>query len=335
MAVTTVGDKTHNQRIAEQIQQYAKVENMHAQLSDVFTYWQTKYFRKRFVETTGANNYLDFYAKAFLNRIEMTGVNRIASLGSGDGAVEVQIAQFMRKLGGNEFEFHLIELSPIQNERAMKKASDAGLASAFKTIEADFNTWRSDTQYAGIMAHHALHHVLDLEHLFEAVRDGLHPDGCFASFDVIGRNGHMRWPEAYKLINLMWQFLPPEKRKHQILQRVDDEFYNHDCSTQGFEGIRAQDILPLLVKYFHFETFYAFGNLIDVFTSRGYGPNFNPQVKEDAGFIDFVEELNEILIDCGYLKPTRLCALMGLKPVATPRLYKGQTPQMMIRDPQL
>jgi hypothetical protein len=144
---------------------------------------------------------------------------------------------------------------------------------------------------------------------------------------VIGRNGHMRWPEAYRLINLMWQFLPPEKRLHTILKRVDEQFYNHDCSTQGFEGVRAQDIPPLLVKYFHFETFYAFGKLIDVFTSRGYGPNFDPKVKEDAAFIDFVEELNEILLDAGYLKPTRMCAVMTLKPAETPRFYKGQTPE--------
>jgi len=33
-----------------------------------------------------------------------------------------------------------------------------------------------------------------------------------------------------------------------------------DCSKQGFEGIRAQDILPLLVKKFSFRSFLGFGN---------------------------------------------------------------------------
>jgi hypothetical protein len=31
---------------------------------------------------------------------------------------------------------------------------------------------------------------------------------------------------------------------HVLLQRLEDEFFDHDCSTLGFESIRAQDILP-------------------------------------------------------------------------------------------
>lgn len=326
--------KTHEVRLKEQINQYANVENMHSQLADAFFYWQQKYFRPRFRELTNCNNFLELYAKAFIDRIGRTGNNRIVSFGSGDGQVEVQIGQVMKRMGQSDFEFHLVELSPMQHERARKKAADAGLDGQYKMIEADFNKWKADTEYSCAMAHHALHHVLDLEHLFTETHRALHEDGVFVTFDVIGRNGHMRWPEAYKLINLMWHFLPPEKRKHTILNRIDDDFYNHDCSTQGFEGIRAQDILPILIKTFHFETFYAFGNLIDVFTSRGYGPNFDTSKPEDAAFIDFVEELNEILLDCGYLKPTRLCAIMGKKPVANPVLYKGRTPEAMMRDPE-
>jgi hypothetical protein len=40
--------------------------------------------------------------------------------------------------------------------------AEAKLADHFRTITADFNMWRADTDYAGAMAHHALHHVLDL-----------------------------------------------------------------------------------------------------------------------------------------------------------------------------
>jgi SAM-dependent methyltransferase len=330
-----IDPKAHAKRIKEQINQYANVENMHSQLADAFFYWQQKYFRPRFRELTGCNNYLEFYGKAFIDRIARTGNGHIVSFGSGDGAVEVNIAQSMKKLGAPDFHFDLVELSPVQHERARKKAAEAGLAEHFYMIEADFNTWKADKVYSCAMAHHALHHVLDLEHLFQAIHEGLHEDGVFVTFDVIGRNGHMRWPEAYKLINLMWHFLPPEKRKHTILNRVDSDFYNHDCSTQGFEGIRAQDILPNLIKTFHFETFYAFGNLIDVFTSRGYGPNFDTRKPEDAAFIDFVEELNEILLETGYLKPTRLCAIMGKKSVDNPTLYRGRTPEAMMREPAM
>lgn len=332
MSLFSLSDKkSHDVRLREQIAQYADVENMHSQLSDVFGYWQQKYFKPRFMEVTGCKNHINLYAKTFIDRINLTGNNRIASLGSGDGAVELNVAQAMMALGKTDFEFHLIELSPIQNARAVSNAQTANLGHHFHTIEADFNQWRPETDYAGIMAHHALHHVVELENLFDSIFDGLHEEGAFATFDVIGRNGHMRWPEAYALVDKIWQMLPPEKRKHHILNRIDDHFYNHDCSTQGFEGIRAQDILPELIKRFHFDTFYSFGNLIDVFTSRGYGPNFDPRVKEDAAFIDFVEELNELLIEIGHLKPTRMCSVLIKKPAPEPRLYRGRTPEMMVR----
>lgn len=320
-------------RVEEQINQYKNVENMHSQLASVFSYWQQKYFHPRFRALTGVNNHLEFYAKNFSQAIENSGNRRVASLGSGDGAVEVQIAETMIKMGFDDFEFHLIELSPIQNERALKNAAAAGLSDKILTAEADFNLWRPNGEYAGIMAHHALHHVVELEHLFDAIWDGLHDDGVFVTIDVIGRNGHMRWPEALRLIELIWRFLPEDKRYHHILKRVDDEYYNHDCSDRGFEGVRAQDILPLLVRKFQFSVFYGFGNLIDIFTSRGYGANFDPEIKEDAAFIDFIDELNDILIEVGYLKPTRMIAAMGKKPIEAPRLYKGRTPEMMLRDP--
>lgn len=327
--------KTHDTRVREQIAQYANVEHMHSQLPTAFQYWQQKFFRPKFLEVTGFNNYIEFYAKTFADRIDRTGNNRFVSLGSGDGEVELQVAQAIKRLGVDEFEFHLVELSPIQNQRAVERTSAAGFAKQFRTIEADFNKWRPDTVYAGAMAHHALHHVVELEHLFDAIVEGLHEDGVFATFDLIGRNGHMRWPEAYALIDLIWQMLPQEKRKHHILNRIDEHYLNHDCSTQGFEGIRAQDILPNLIERFHFETFFAFGNLIDVFTSRGYGPNFDPRIKEDAAFIDFIEELNELLIELAYLKPTRMCAIMAKKPGGEPRLYRSRTPAMMMRAPDI
>ena len=41
-------DKSHETRLKEQINQYAKVENMHSQLADAFFYWQNKYLARVF-----------------------------------------------------------------------------------------------------------------------------------------------------------------------------------------------------------------------------------------------------------------------------------------------
>lgn len=325
--------KPYLQRIQEQIRQYLHTEDMHAQLADIFRYWQETYFKPRFSAVCKVNNHLEFYAKPLARSIKNSANPNIVSFGCGDAQVEVGVAGVLKREGVQDFRFHCVELSPKQIERGEAVAKKFGLENHFKFIQADFNTWDAQGDvYSGAMCHHALHHVQELEHLTQAVHDALHPDGVFVSFDVIGRNGHMRWPEALEIIERMWRFLPEEKKLHNILKVTDHEYVNRDCSTEGFEGIRAQDILANLVARFHFETFFAFGNLIDVFTSRGFGANFNPHDERDCSFIDFVEYLNELLIDLGRIKPTRMCAVMVKKPVDQPNVYKNWTPRFCLRD---
>lgn len=329
-------ETSHEQRIQEQIRQYAKTDNMHGQLADIFHYWQNKYFKPRFLEVCHAPNHLAFYGLPMAERIRRTGVRDVISFGSGDAQVEVGVAKILADEGIDDFRFHCVELSPQQIARARAVVDKAGLAAHFEFVQDDFNAWTPAGQvFAGAMCHHALHHVVELEHLLGAIRDGLHPDGVFVSIDVVGRNGHMRWPEALELIEAMWRFLPDNKKYHHILKRLDAEYVNHDCSKQGFEGICSQDILPILVRTFGFEAFMGFGNLIDVFTSRGFGANFDVDDTHDRAFIDFVEQLNELLIDLGHIKPTRMCAVMVRDRGVVPRTWKHWTPEFCVRNPKL
>lgn len=324
----------HQDRVNSQIRQYAAVENMHGQLGDIFFYWQKKYFKPRFDELFNVSNHFEFYAKPFAKRIARTGVRDLISFGCGDAQVEIGVAKYLRKLGTSDFLLHCVELSPFQLERAKANAEAAGLSANFRFIEADFNIWRADGKvFAGAMCHHVLHHVQELEHFVGSVRDALHPGGVFASIDVIGRNGHMRWPEALELVEHIWRFLPDDKKYHHLLKAVEPHFQNRDCSTRGFEGIRSQDILPILMQNFRFEAFLGFGNLIDVFTSRGFGPNFNAEDEHDQAFVDFIEFLNELLLDLGYLKPTRMCAVMVRDEMVDTRVYKHRTPEFCVRLP--
>lgn len=325
-----VGVGEYEQRVQQQIKQYATTENMH-QLPKSFAYWQRKYFLPAFETIFGVKNHLEFYAKYLGEGMTSSKCWRIASLGCGDGAVEVAIARLLRRNGIDEFVFSLVDLSGPQLDRARRNVEQSGLAENFAFVEADFNVWNATQSYGGVMVHHALHHVQNLEHLTVEIYRCLADEGLFCTIDVIGRNGHQRWPEALDIIEKMWAFLPPEKKLHRIFKVVDHHFRNHDCSTQGFEGIRAQDILPLLVSTFGFSGFFCFGNLIDVFTTRAYGANFEPENATDAAFIDFVQYLNELLIDLGHLKPTRMSAVMTKNKKCEPRVYKNWTPEFAIR----
>src|SRR5438046_10396474 len=102
---------------------------------------------------------------------------------------------------------------------------------------------------------------------------------------MIGRNGHMRWPEALWIVREIWDRLPRKYKYSHQMRRYDDYFENWDCSTEGFEGIRSQDILPLLIELFSFEVFYCFGNLIDVFVDRSFGSKYDLHNLEVVKFI--------------------------------------------------
>ena len=289
--------------------------------------------RQRFREATGAQNHIDFYAERLRTAAEATGFCRVLSVGSGDGAVEMQVAKRLEALGINDYEFHLVEISPRQNERAHKNAKLYGIKGRIVTVEADLNKWVPTETYSGVMAHHSLHHVQELEFVFDQVYSALSDQGCFVTFDIIGRNGHLRWPETYSVVNALWHFLPDAKKQHTVLGWTSKDYRDHDCSTQGFEGIRAQDILPELMTRFSFDVFFAWGGLTDVFVGRGYGANFDPTASEDRRIIDLVDELNEVLIDIGAIKPTNLCASMVKFAPQAQRLYRNRTPEAMCRNP--
>jgi 2-polyprenyl-3-methyl-5-hydroxy-6-metoxy-1,4-benzoquinol methylase len=84
-------------------------------------------------------------------------------------------------------------------------------------------------KYSVVIAKDTLHHVLGLEHLFDAIQEALEPDGVFLTTDMIGRNGHMRWPEALEIIQGIWKFIPDHYKTNHQLKGVEKEYDNWDC----------------------------------------------------------------------------------------------------------
>lgn len=199
-------------------------------------------------------------------------------------------------------------------------------------MEADFNTWKAAKQYAAVIANQALHHVLELEHLFDQVKESLRPDGYFVASDMIGRNGHQRWPEALAEVQRFWRDLPKEYRWNRALHRYEEEYMNHDCSEDGFEGIRSQDVLPLLLNRFDFHVFIAFGNVINPFIDRSIGYSFDVQREWDREFIDRVHAFDEKAILGGNLTPTQMFAVMTPEPCSEHHYSRGLSPMSCVRD---
>jgi SAM-dependent methyltransferase len=217
-------------------------------------------------------------------------------------------------------------------DRLYKTAVEQGLVAFIEIVVADLNMISIENTFDMIMAHHSLHHIQALENVFEYCYAHLRDGGIFASNDMIGRNGHTRWPEARAVLNALWPSLSPKQRYHAQLKRTDDTFIDHDCSTEGFEGIRAQDILPLLLKIFYPYKFHAFGGFIDVFVDRGYGHGYDVNDRNAVAFIQSIADLNEIMLDVGTIKPTAMMAYFT-KEQRTEVFYRARRAAACVRWP--
>ena len=212
-------------------------------------------------------------------------------------------------------------------------AEAEGVGGALSFAREDFNKWKAARAYEAVMANQSLHHVVRLEALFESVSTAISSGGLFVTSDMIGRNGHQRWPEALEIVQEFWKELPESYRYNQQLKRFEHRFMDWDCSVGNFEGIRAQDILPLLVERFEFDIFAPFANVVDVFIDRGFGHNFDATAQWDRDFIDRVHERDEAQILAGRVKPTHMMAVMCTGRPGRHEFLDGLTPQGCVRRP--
>lgn len=325
-------DETYNTKVSAELERYAEQEEVH-DLPAIYHYWSARYCTPllREVGFDGLYEFLDQHvAEQCARRAPKRA--RLVSLGAGNGDTEIGIASRLRDRGIENLELLLLELNPQMLERAMVDASKLGLADRVVAKETDLNSWKADGNADMYLANHSLHHVVNLEGLFTEVQTSLDPEGVLLVNDMIGRNGHVRWPEAADLLQCIWDRAPKNYRWNPFLQAVENVYPDIDCSTSGFEGIRAQDILPLLLERFHPDVYITFLNVADPFIDRVYGPNFDMNKPEDLAFIDALGRFDDAAIDLQLVTPTHLIGSFRTKPVRC-RYPRRRSPARTMRPP--
>jgi SAM-dependent methyltransferase len=317
-------------RVRREQAYYAERTHVH-DLPPIFHYWSNRYLRPK-LEAFGFSHPDAFFARYVAQALRSARTRGlVASIGAGNCDTEIRLAQALLAEGFDDFEIECIDLNPRMLERGAADAKAAGVLRLMRFTQADFNRWTATRRYNAIVANQSLHHVLALEHLLDAIRDALAPAGLFVTSDMIGRNGHQRWPEARAIVDEFWAELPAAYRRNLQLGRHEETFLDWDCAGDGFEGIRAQDVLPLSIERFAFDLFIAFGNVIDPFIDRSFGHHFDPANAWDRGFIDRVHARDEREIDAGNITPTHMMAVMGVGREGQGLALPGLTPARCVR----
>lgn len=322
-------------RFLNELRAFGKNKKVH-DLPEIFHYWSNKFLLPK-LQKFGFNNPDEFFYKYCLKKCKQLSDKphiRIISVGSGNGELEVNIAKHLQSQGIENFIIECMDINARMHKRTESLATQQGVSKHIKTHKADFNRWQSTEQYDIVIANQSLHHVTELEHLFDSVYSALSEQGVFITSDMIGRNGHMRWPEALEMVNQYWKKLPKKYKYNIRHKRHENNYVNFDCSITSFEGVRAQDIMPLLIDKFEFELFLPFANIIMVFIDRKFGHNFDVDNPDDLRLIDEIHASDEAAILSGEIKPTQMLAVLSKSKCKEIQLLNSKlTPEFCLRKP--
>jgi SAM-dependent methyltransferase len=174
------------------------------------------------------------------------GPIRILSLCSGEARIE---AGLVRHLPAGSASLTLLDMNPDLLNRATQRLAQS---CAVEGVLADVNELDlRGRKFDVILCVSGLHHVVELEHVFEEVSAALEDDGEFWSIgETLGRNGGRMWPESYEVANAFFRRLPQKYRVNRTTGNVvDEDLGDMDYSIGCFEGIRCESIEPVLDRY--------------------------------------------------------------------------------------
>jgi len=253
---------------------------------------------------TGSKSFQDLVLQGIKESRKSNEEFVLVSLGAGHGQIETDLLRKVPYLSPGKTHFYAIDLfSP--NDTVERNID--GEIYRLTRISQDLNKPMFPKNANMIIVHHALHHFVELEEIFKSIHEILHDNsGTLVIADMVGRNGHMRWLESFRAINRIWKALPEEKHFNNQLQRAWQNFENWDCSSEGFEGIRSEDIIKPLFEYFESKGSFFWGGILDPFIDRGFGDNFDSTSEKDIKIIRDIISIENKMKDSGYLTATQV-----------------------------
>ncbi len=257
-------------------------------------------------EQTGFNQWE--YVVHQANQIEAP---EILSLGTGSCGIEIGLAEGMT----TSYRFHCIDLNDQILALGKKEIDKRGLNITVQAMDLNRIVLNSE-KYHIITAFASLHHLIELERVYSAIENALKPDGKFVVVDVITKNGIRMWPETEEAVRQIWAVLPDKyKVNHTRYEapRFTPRFSHKDCSADSFEGIRSQDVLPLIPEYFDPVLYVPCHSICRQLLDTQYGPNYDLNDPLDRSTVEFIWNLDCYYVRERILPPGTMFAVMSRK----------------------
>jgi SAM-dependent methyltransferase len=205
---------------------------------------------------------------------------KILSLCCGAARIE---ADFASRFGPN-VKWWLLDLNPDLLGIASKQFAPT---LQLNLIVADANALiYSGEKWDIIICISALHHIVELERLIKFCHESLNENGEFWSIgEYVGRNGNQLWPDARNEADRVFKILPEKYRRNYWTGQVDPVIPENDYSVGCFEGIRSEDIEPILERWFIPLDVYRRNCFLWRLLNMAYSDNYDIKSREDRQWI--------------------------------------------------
>ena len=221
---------------------------------------------------------------------------KVLSLGCGFGVIE----RALRRSDCCQL-IHGLDVAEGAIEGAKKAAQNEGLDGLTYDV-ADLNTATLPKEtYDAVYVHAALHHVFQLEHLLDQIKQTLKPGGLFVVYEYIGPS-QMQFPRRdLELADAFLNAIPERYRSMPRLKDIKKEALRLSLdamnSSDPSESIRASEIVPLTASRFEVRHFrYVGGTLLFLIFSEISG-NFKENDAEIMPLVEALIVLDNFLID--------------------------------------
>jgi len=223
---------------------------------------------------------------------QFDGPIKVLSLGSGFCGPDLDLARAFHV----PYEITCVDINPKLFAGARECAERENLQVRFEQGDLNFITLPPDS-YHLVFAHAILHHVINIERLFDQIVQTLKPGGVCHFVEVGGENRVLISKYAQNFANTLLRLLPRDLAKDAKM----------DIGAEGgMEGIRQERLLPLIEQSFQtiFEVRHgAFMRFACHATPVGL---LNPEVPREKQWLDFLIDADRSAVKRGILPPLEI-----------------------------
>ena len=241
------------------------------------------------------------WLEGLVQRLDLPTDGRWLSIGCGAGNQEIDSAKqglFSHLLG--------IDLSPASLDAARVRAKEEGVETEVEFVQGDFVSFDPpESSYDVVFMNMALHHVEELDGLFERILPLMGPKSYFLIHEYVGPRQFQFPDHQLAIVRALLHSLPEELRidstTGKIKQRYDRrpvEFWNE---VDPSESIRSDLIVPKLYQYFEVVDRIDYGGTILHLLLEHIVHNFDPGNPGHCALLDLLGGIEDLLIDRGVL----------------------------------